>query len=97
MVEKFNRNVAKSVDEDVAERSFLVSDDRIFLKFHLEDGRIIASTREFIKPPNFSYDKTSQLQYSPDMSNSFQVRLVPINEKEMRCRKCHGQLITIEC
>lgn len=76
MVEKFNRNPGKAVRDDVAERSFLVSDDRILLKFHLETGRIVASTREFIKPPNFSYDKTSQLQYNPDMSNSFQVNKI---------------------
>ena len=73
MVEKFCRNPEKSADTDIAERCFLISDDRISLKFHLEDQRITGSTRDFIKPPNFSLDKTSQLHLTPDMTNAFQV------------------------
>jgi len=74
MVERFDRDATKSADDDIAERSFLVSDDRMNVKFHLEDGRIIASTREFMKPPDISLDKTSQLQFTPDMTTAFHVR-----------------------
>lgn len=74
MVERFERNLAKKANSDVAERSFLVAEERVSVKFHLENQRITASTREFMKPPNFSLDKTSQLQYTPDMTNAFQVK-----------------------
>lgn len=73
MVERFERNKEKNADVDIGERAFLVSDDRIAVKFHLEDQKITASTREFMKPPNFSLDKTSQLNFTPDMTNAFQV------------------------
>lgn len=73
MVERFNRDSSKAADDDISERSFMVAEDRINIKFHLEKGRIIASTREFIKPPNISLDKTSQLQFTPDMTSAFDV------------------------
>lgn len=85
MVERFERNLAKKANSDVAERSFLVAEERVSVKFHLENQRITASTREFMKPPNFSLDKTSQLQYTPDMTNAFQVdpRAEPMKELDV--------------
>lgn len=73
MVERFQRNSKKVAASDVAERSFFISDDRICIKYHLEDGKITASTREFIKPTNTSADKSQQINYSADMTTSFQV------------------------
>ncbi|XP_077994789.1 dynein regulatory complex subunit 7-like [Glandiceps talaboti] len=72
IVDKFHRNRAKPANEDVAERVFLIAEDRIQLTFHHEDTKISASTREFLKPPNAN-DKGSVLQMTPDMTTTFQV------------------------
>ena len=72
IVERFHRNKAKEANEDVAERVFLVSDERINLTFHLEDNRVTASTREFIRPPHTT-EKGGTLTMTPDMTNTFQV------------------------
>ncbi|XP_070577144.1 dynein regulatory complex subunit 7-like [Ptychodera flava] len=72
IVDKFHRNRAKPANEDVAERVFLISEDRMQLTFHHEDTKISASTREFLKPPNAN-DKGSVLTMSPDMTTTFQV------------------------
>lgn len=74
MVEKFGRNVSKPADKDISERTFLLTDERLLLKFHREKQRITCGTREFIKPPNFTFDKTTQISLTPDMTSFFQVR-----------------------
>ena len=76
MIERFRRNREKSADEDVAERVFAVFEDRIALTYHLEDQRITASTREFIKPPGYSTEKGAPLQLTPDTTHAFQVRIL---------------------
>uniref|UniRef100_A0A8C7KSJ4 Dynein regulatory complex subunit 7 n=1 Tax=Oncorhynchus kisutch TaxID=8019 RepID=A0A8C7KSJ4_ONCKI len=50
VVEQFNRDRSKPAGEDVAERIFLVSEDRIQVTYHREDDRIIPAWRNFIKP-----------------------------------------------
>ena len=72
IVERFHRNKSKEANEDIAERVFLVSDERINLTFHLEDHRVTASTREFIRPPHPS-EKGGTLTMTPDMTTTFQV------------------------
>lgn len=72
IVERFHRNKSKEANEDVAERVFLVSDERINLTFHLEDNRVTASTREFIRPPHTT-EKGGTLTMTPDMTTTFQV------------------------
>ncbi|XP_033625449.1 dynein regulatory complex subunit 7-like [Asterias rubens] len=72
IVDRFHRNTAKSASEDVAELVFLIAEDRIQLTFHHQDDKITASTRDFIKPPNAS-DKGTILQFSPDITSTFQV------------------------
>ena len=63
-------------NENVRERTFAVSEDRIALLYHLENKRITSSTREFIKPPNYSSEKGTPLQLTPDATTAFQVRLL---------------------
>lgn len=75
IVERFHRNKSKEANEDVAERVFLVSDERINLTFHLEDNRVTASTREFIRPPHTT-EKGGTLTMTPDMTTTFQVSLI---------------------
>ncbi|XP_001632291.2 dynein regulatory complex subunit 7 [Nematostella vectensis] len=72
IVERFHRNASKPANEDVAERVFLLMDERINLTFHLEDNRVTASTREFARPPHTS-EKGGVLTMTPDMTTSFQV------------------------
>jgi hypothetical protein len=71
-LEKFNRNPAKKANNDVAERLFLVAEERISLIFHLEEDRVTASTREFVKPVN-TEEKGDVFIMTPDMTTTFQV------------------------
>ena len=73
MVERFERDYSTPANENVRERIFSVSDDRILLKYHLEDQRVTSSTREFIKPANYSSEKGTPLQLTPDTTIAFQV------------------------
>ncbi|KAM6982042.1 dynein regulatory complex subunit 7 [Tautogolabrus adspersus] len=72
VVERFHRNSAKPANEDVAERVFLLVERRIELTYHLEDNRVIASTRSFVKPRE-STEKEKAEDFTPDMVSSFQV------------------------
>ncbi|NXG19126.1 DRC7 protein, partial [Grallaria varia] len=47
--ELFHRNPEKPADEDVEERIFMITDDRIQLTYHLEDHDTIASKVVFIR------------------------------------------------
>jgi len=69
--EHYGRDCDIPADEDIAELSFLLSEERIFIKHHLQEQRIIASTKEFMKPPQ-GEDK-GHFQVTPDMMSSFQV------------------------
>jgi len=83
MVEQFLRNPSKAADDDVEQRSFLVSDQKISVKYHLESHNTTAPRREFIKPANYSLDKSAQLQMTPDMSTAFQVNPYNKQPKEL--------------
>ena len=74
IVDRFHRNTAKPATEDVAELVLLIAEDRIQLTFHHQDDKITAATRDydFLKPANAN-DKGAILQYSPDMTSTFQV------------------------
>lgn len=50
MTEKFLRNAEVHADQDFAKKTYFVKDDRIRVVFHLGDGKIIASIREYKKP-----------------------------------------------
>ncbi|XP_046848993.1 dynein regulatory complex subunit 7-like isoform X2 [Xenia sp. Carnegie-2017] len=72
IIEKFHRNLTKKADDDVAERLFLLSEERISLVFHLEEDRVTASTRDFVKPA-YTDDKNDSFIMTPDMTTTFQV------------------------
>ena len=71
-MERFQRDKSKPANDDVAERVFLIAEERINLTFHLEDKRVTASTREFIRPPHTN-EKGGVLTMTPDMTSTFQV------------------------
>jgi hypothetical protein len=51
LTERFARNPDKRPGKDVAQRVFAIADNEMLLKYHYEEGRITAETREFVKPP----------------------------------------------
>jgi hypothetical protein len=56
--------------KDPAKKTYFVKDDKIKVIFHLEDGRIIPSFREFKKP------NTDQKANSLETPISFEVKLM---------------------
>lgn len=95
IVERFHRNKSKEANEDIAERVFLVSDERINLTFHLEDHRVTASTREFIRPPHPS-EKGGTLTMTPDMTTTFQVDPLIKPHKNLQVYDMLVQLVEAE-
>ncbi|RDD44284.1 Dynein regulatory complex subunit 7 [Trichoplax sp. H2] len=91
IVERFNRNAEKLADDDVAERIFQISDNRIQLIYHLGDNRITASKREFLKPAN-AHDKGVTLSMTPDMTSTFQV---DIHQKQPKLRHLYEMLTSL--
>ncbi|KAL0978403.1 hypothetical protein UPYG_G00170020 [Umbra pygmaea] len=77
VVERFSRDRSKPAGEDVAERIFLVSENRIDVTYHLEDDRIIPAWRKFTNPrdPGFLF--------TPKMVTTFQVDQVEKPKKNV--------------
>ncbi|KAG5442082.1 Dynein regulatory complex subunit 7 [Clonorchis sinensis] len=71
ITERFTRDPSKEADDDVAERIFFIAEERILLTYHIGDDRIIACTREFIKPPP-SEDRRNSIQLYSDTHSTFQ-------------------------
>ncbi|XP_069312550.1 dynein regulatory complex subunit 7 [Eulemur rufifrons] len=72
ITERFLRNSAKPADEDVAERAFLIGEDRIQLRYHCRDDHITASKREFLRRTEVD-SKGNKIIMTPDMCISFEV------------------------
>ena len=79
ITERFQRNVEIDANEDVAERVFALSEDKVQVTYHRHDGNISASTRDFFKPPN-AEEKGGNLQWSPEMTTTFQVYFNKLTE-----------------
>lgn len=74
ITERFFRNPAKPADEDVAERVFLIPEERIQLRYHCRDDHITASKREFLRRTEVD-NKGNKIIMTPDMCISFEVGL----------------------
>lgn len=72
ITERFSRNPAKPADEDVAERVFLLLEERIQLRYHCRDDYITASKREFLRRTEVD-SKGNKIIMTPDMCISFEV------------------------
>nr|XP_033799522.1 dynein regulatory complex subunit 7 isoform X2 [Geotrypetes seraphini]XP_033799524.1 dynein regulatory complex subunit 7 isoform X2 [Geotrypetes seraphini] len=94
ITERYHRNRAKPVYDDVAERNFLILDERIQLIYHREDDRIIASKWEFLKPP--STEKGTPLMLTPDMSIIYLVEPVPKFKKQLFVYEMLKELLQAE-
>lgn len=74
ITERFFRNPAKPADEDVEERSFLISEERIQLRYHCREDHITASRREFLRRTEVD-SKGNKIIMTPDMCVSYEVGL----------------------
>ncbi|XP_023421775.1 dynein regulatory complex subunit 7 isoform X2 [Cavia porcellus] len=72
ITERFSRNPEKPADEDVAERVFLITEERIQLRYHCRDDHITASKREFLQRSEVD-SKGNKIIMTPDMCISFEV------------------------
>ncbi|KAH0619461.1 hypothetical protein JD844_000109 [Phrynosoma platyrhinos] len=71
ITERFHRNPSKLADEDVAERIFSISEEKIYLTYHRKKNYITPSKREFNKRSDV--DNTgNKIVMTPDMCNSYQ-------------------------
>lgn len=72
ITERFYRNTEKPANEDVAERVFLITEDRINVRYHRHDDHITTSYWEFQKPSNLG-EKGFSIVLSPETCISYQV------------------------
>ncbi|XP_063293480.1 dynein regulatory complex subunit 7 isoform X2 [Pelobates fuscus] len=100
IMERFHRNTEKAANEDVAERIFLIRENRIQLQCHRENDHIITSFWEFLKPSNLG-EKGTHVILTPETALSFQAkncerfnkqlyvyeRLVSLQQEEMIVKK----------
>ncbi|XP_048371753.1 dynein regulatory complex subunit 7 isoform X2 [Sphaerodactylus townsendi] len=87
ITERFNRNPEKPADEDVAERIFLMSKEKIFLTYHYKENYITASKREFNKRSDVD-NSGSKVIMTRDMCISYQVLdILRIREEEVAASK----------
>nr|BAB84028.1 unnamed protein product [Macaca fascicularis] len=82
ITEQFFRNPAKPAEEDVAERVFLLAEERIQLRYHCRDDHITASKREFLRRTEVD-SKGNKIIMTPDMCISFEVlEILKLREEE---------------
>lgn len=72
VMECYHRNPEVPANSDIAKITFTVWLDEIDIDYHVEDHRIVASTRHFTKPPLW-WDETQILAWSPELHWSFEV------------------------
>ncbi|XP_053575515.1 dynein regulatory complex subunit 7 [Bombina bombina] len=72
ITERFLRNKNKPANEDVAERIFLITEDRIQLRCHRENDHITTSYWEYLKPTNLG-EKGTHVVLTPETCISYQV------------------------
>uniref|UniRef100_A0A1Y1MSI4 Dynein regulatory complex subunit 7 n=1 Tax=Photinus pyralis TaxID=7054 RepID=A0A1Y1MSI4_PHOPY len=70
--EKFHRNENKPASEDVAIREFAITDREIRIKYHYEEGKVTASTRDFFKS---LADMGDELKFSPELTVGYQAEI----------------------
>ncbi|OCT84694.1 dynein regulatory complex subunit 7 [Xenopus laevis] len=72
ITERFYRNKEKPANEDVAEHTFLLTEDRIQLRCHRNDDHITTSYWEFLKPAHLG-EKDTHIVLTPETCISYQV------------------------
>ncbi|KAM5262838.1 dynein regulatory complex subunit 7 [Ctenodactylus gundi] len=72
ITERFSRNPSKPADEDVEERVFLITEERIQLRYHCREDYITSSKREFLQRSEVD-SKGNKIIMTSDMCISFEV------------------------
>lgn len=72
IVERFHHNLDLSPSSDIAERVFLIQENRIHVSYHLEKDRIVPSKREFVLPSQIG-DQEYTLQFDPELTTGYKV------------------------
>ncbi|XP_055001900.1 dynein regulatory complex subunit 7 [Sorex araneus] len=72
ITERFSRNPAAPADEDVQERTFLVPEERIQLRFHCREDHITTSKREYLRRLEVD-SKGNKIIMTPEMCVSYEV------------------------
>ncbi|XP_063169158.1 dynein regulatory complex subunit 7 [Candoia aspera] len=80
ITERFHRNPSKPADEDVAERIFLMAEDKILLTYHYRQNYVTPSKREFNKHTNVD-SKGNKIAMSRDTCVSYQAGPVEREKK----------------
>ncbi|XP_029781495.1 dynein regulatory complex subunit 7 isoform X2 [Suricata suricatta] len=82
ITERFAHNPEKPAEEDVAERAFLLSEERVQLRYHCRDDHITASKREFLRRTEVD-SKGNKVVMTPDVCVSFEVlEILKLREEE---------------
>ena len=71
VVDWFHPNPACPPNSDVAQRTILFVENQIKVVYQLEEGRNIASTRDFMVPP-MNPEQAVMLTFDPDTISSYQ-------------------------
>ncbi|BFY98616.1 hypothetical protein BsWGS_01656 [Bradybaena similaris] len=74
IIERFHRNPDVPANSDIAKITYTVWVDEIDIEYHVEDHRIVCSTRHFTKPPQW-WDETQILAWSPELHWCFEADL----------------------
>ncbi|XP_059174636.1 dynein regulatory complex subunit 7-like [Physella acuta] len=84
ITEEFERNPEVPANDDIAKVTFNLCTDEIEIQYHVEDERIVASSRHFSKPPSW-WDETQVLAWSPDLHSCFEANVLvgPKGELEL--------------
>ena len=73
MVEKFHRNKAIPARDAVATREFAIVERQIHLQYHFGEGKVTASTRNFIKPA--IAEMGDDVLFSPDVTSGYEAEI----------------------
>ncbi|KAM3877116.1 dynein regulatory complex subunit 7-like [Diretmus argenteus] len=92
VVERFHRNRSKPADEDMAERVFLLAEERIKVTYHLVDDGNIPARRNFIKPREATETQKAQ-DFTRDMVSGYQ-RVDPFT-KDAETQHLHMMLLDL--
>ncbi|NWH60484.1 DRC7 protein, partial [Geococcyx californianus] len=80
--ECFHRNLEKPADEDVAERIFLITEEKIHLMYHLKDEYFTASTKDLFKAVLYSRGEAAGT--APKICISYQAGSSEKDEKPLQ-------------
>jgi len=86
MTEKFLRNESKNANEDVAKRTFYITDKKIRLEYHFGEGKITRSVREYTKDGGFYTEIIDPFMPRPKLVETVE-EFQTLLDTENKCRE----------